>query len=147
VPPLATLPSLPVAKPVGTVVEPATPTLEPVATTLPAVPLPNERLPASGLAVAAEPPSPPLQPFALPLHSLSPPLHSPSPPFDAPGRVVPPRAGVLELLGPGLERVGRVLLGRSRRRGKQAGGDDGEQPSPAEHEILPRLAPLVWTLE
>jgi len=61
---------------------------------------------------------------------------------------MPPRAGVLELLGPWqLERVGRVLLGRGRRRGEQAGGDEGEQPSRADHDILPRLAPLVWTLE
>jgi hypothetical protein len=136
---------VPVAKPVGAVVEPGTPTLEPVATTLPPVALPNERLPTNRMAMAAEPPSPPLQPLAFPLHSLSPPLHSLSPPFHPPGMAVPLGTGVPELLGPReLERVGRVLLSRGWRGGEQAGGDDGEQPSPADHEVLPRLAPLVW---
>jgi hypothetical protein len=50
----------------------------------------------------------------------------------------------LESFGPAeLEGVGRAVLGHRRRRGEQCGGDDGEQRSSADHEILPRLAPLV----
>jgi hypothetical protein len=54
----------------------------------------------------------------------------------------------LESFGPAeLEGVGRAVLGHRRRRAEQSGGDDGEQRNSADHEILPRLAPLVWTLE
>jgi hypothetical protein len=129
-------------------VEPSTATFESLAMALPALALPSECPTAKGMAMAAKPPPTLLQPLALPLHSLPPPIHSSSSPLHPPSMGAPLLAGVLESFGPAqLEGIGRAVLGHRRCRGEQSGSDDGEQRNSADHEILPRLAPLVWTLE
>jgi hypothetical protein len=135
---------LPVAEPVGAVVEPGALTLELLTAMFPPISAAREGAAPRQVPVTRHPSSMALPPLTPPLHPLPAPFHPVAPALHSPG-LVASWPVVLEMLVARLaERVRRVGLGRGGRRGDQAGAEKGEQPNPAGHNaILPRLSPLV----
>jgi len=126
--------------------------LEALPPSLPPIPVSSPGTASQGMSVARQPATAALPPLPPSLQSLALPFHPLAAALHAPGVVPREMSSVLEASSlRNAERIGRPDLGR-RRRCRQCGDQQtrrerGAEPCAADHRILPRPWPLVWTVK